>query len=350
MNVPFCDLAALNRFYGWSLKEAYNRVMARGQFILGPEIQKFEEKWAEYCGKRYAVTVGSATDAISLMLRAYGIRRGDEVIVPAHTCVATWMGVSAIGAIPVPVDVDISTFNINPLGIPEAWTEKTKAILAVHLYGRVCDMDSLRMLARHIGVPLLIDAAQAHGVKHDDLGDAAAFSFYPTKNLGAIGDGGAVVTNDQEIAHRVSHYRNLGAVTKDCHTYRASNTRMDELQAAFLLAKLPMLECSNDRRTRNAMIYGLPMASSVWHQCAITTESRDIMRQNLMQSCIQTMVHYPTTPHLQEAYVNLGYSVGAFPNAEAIARTEISLPCGPELSSAQVRYVRDCLDEMKEAA
>ncbi len=348
MNIPFSDIAAVNRFYGWALKEAYNRVAARGYFILGPEGEAFEEEWAAYCGRKYAVGVGNGTDAISFMLRAYGIGRGDKVAVPAHTCIATWMAVSAIGAAPVPVDVGMDTFNIEPMNIPFG----TKAILAVHMYGRPADMNMLRQVAYTYKIPLLVDAAQAHGIKGEFLGDSAAFSFYPTKNLGALGDGGAVVTDSEDIWSRIRHYRNLGSANKDVHLYVASNSRLDELQAAFLRAKLPMLDASNIRRARNANLYGLGKGflNNVWHQAVTFASSQRDMRRRLSERGIQTMIHYPTPPHLQPAYAHLGHSLGDFPVAERIARHGVSLPCGPELSSVQACYIRDCLSDLRVAA
>lgn len=348
MIVPFCDLRAVNAHYGWALKEAYSRVMSRGQYILGPEVEAFEQEWAAYCGRKYAVGFGNGTEALIFMMAAYGIRPGDKVIVPAHTCIATWLAVSALGAEPLPIDVDSTTGNLDPSKL--VLIEEAKAILAVHLYGRVADMDKLRAAASTHKIPLLIDAAQAHGIRGEFLGDAAAFSFYPTKNLGAFGDGGAVVTDRSEIAQLLRALRNLGSIEKDVHKVLGGNSRLDELQAAFLRAKLPLLDQANARRARNAELYGMSKANSVWHQCTIMSGQRDALRKRLADDGIGTMVHYPTPPHLQKAYAWLGYEKGSFPVAEAIADSIISLPCGPELSSAQVRYVASALSDSRVAA
>lgn len=348
VNVPFCDLAAVNAYYSWPLKEAYNRVMSRGQYILGPEVEAFEEEWAAYCGRKYAVGFGNGTEALIFMMAAHGIRPADRVIVPAHTCIATWLAVSALGAIPMPVDVDPVSFNLNTKTIDTAG--QYAAILAVHMYGRTADMDRLRAFSEAMSVPLLIDAAQAHGIKGEFLGDAAAFSFYPTKNLGALGDGGAVVTDSEETAQMLRALRNLGSIKKDVHVLLGGNSRLDELQAAFLRAKLPGLDDANGRREHNAMLYGLPRAHSAWHQCVITSGQRDSLRKRLAEQDVTTMVHYPTPPHLQPCYAGLGYKVGSFPIAESIAHTAISLPCGPELSHAQVRYVAGLLADSRVAA
>lgn len=347
MKVPFCNLAAVNSHYSWGLKEAYNRVMARGQYILGPEVEAFEEEWANYCGRKYAVGFGNGTEALVFMMAAVGIRPGNKVMVPAHTCIATWLAVSALGALPLPVDVDEETFNIDTKIVGGA---ECSAILAVHLYGRVADMDRLRKIAKALNVPLLVDAAQAHGIKGDLLGDVAAFSFYPTKNLGALGDAGAVVTDDENMVKMLRALRNLGSIEKDVHLVTGGNSRMDELQAAFLRAKLPGLEAANIRRARNADLYGWPRQNSVWHQCVIRSGQRDQLRKRLFDRGIGTMVHYPTPPHLQPAYASSGYGPESFPVAEALAKTVLSLPCGPELSSAEVRYVVDALADSRVAA
>lgn len=340
MRVPFCDLAARNRPYDVALRRAFDRVMWGGKFILGREVERFEERWADYCGKRYAIGTGNATDAISLMLNAYSIGRGDSVIVPAHTCIATWLAASAVGAVIVPVDVD-RYGNIDVTKIQ--MDDRVKAILAVHMYGRVCDMRNLRAIATAYGIPLLIDAAQAHGITGDDLGDAAAFSFYPTKNLGALGDGGAVVTNDEHADQVIRAMRNLGSVAKDVHHYRGGNSRLDELQAAFLNEKLNGLDADNKCRELNASIYGLSGAS-VWHQCVISNGMRAEFRRRLYNRGIDTMIHYPIPPHRQQCYAQMNY--GPFLMAELIADTGVSLPCGPEVSEEQARYVAEVIMEM----
>lgn len=338
VTVPFCDLAAVNREVAPQLESAYRRVVSRGQFVLGAEVDAFEIEWAAYCQKRYAVGVGNGMDAIALMLRACGIGPGDEVIVPAHTCVATWMGVSASGATPVPVDADVVTFLIDPDLVAAAITSRTLAILAVHLYGRPCDMTALRSIATRHGLKLLVDAAQAHGMTGEALGDAAAFSFYPTKNLGALGDGGAVVTDDTGIASQVALLRNYGSIIKNRNEVVGANSRLDELQAAFLRAKLPYLDRFNARRLANASAAGLS-SRGVHHLAVATVANRDHFRQKLAERGIETMVHYPTPPHLQPAYKHLGYPATFLPVAELLAREVVSLPIGPELTREQVDHV-----------
>jgi len=337
MTVPFCDVGAINRELSPQLESAFRRVMSRGQFVLGQEVDLFEREWAAYCGKRHAVGVGNATDAMIMMLRACDIGPGDEVIVPAHTYIATWMAVSGVGATPVPVDADDS-FLIDVNKIQAALTPKTRAILAVHLYGKPCAMEALRTIARTESLALLIDAAQAHGMTGDMLGDAAAFSFYPTKNLGALGDGGAVVTDNTDIASRIALFRSYGSITKNRHEVVSGNSRLDELQAAFLRAKLPYLDRFNARRFSNASKYGLA-TRGVHHQAVATIRNRETYRQKMAQRGIETMVHYPTPPHLQPAYAHLGYGRDSFPVAERLAREVVSFPVGPELSPDQVEHV-----------
>jgi dTDP-4-amino-4,6-dideoxygalactose transaminase len=283
------------------------------------------------------------------MLGVHGVGPGDRVVVPAHTCIATWLAVSAIGAKPVPVDVDPETLNIDAEKILRV-RDEFSAILAVHMHGRVADMSGLRVAASLRGVPLLVDACQAHGIKGAHLGDAAAFSFYPTKNLGALGDGGAILTDDEGLAEELRRLRNLGASKKDEHKVLGGNSRLDELQAAFLRAKLPHLEQDNARRARNAELYGFQRVNSVWHHCVEIEGQRSEMRKLLQERGVETMVHYPRPPHLQQAYQHLELERGSFPIAEAVADHCLSLPCGPELSEATIKYVRECVQQFKVAA
>jgi len=338
VKVPFCNLVALNAMVKPELAEAYARVMTRGRYILDVEVEAFEGEWAAYCHKTHAVGVGNGLDALALMLRAYGIGRGDEVIVPANTYVATWLAVSATGAVPVPCDPHPDTMNLH--NIASALTDKTRAILAVHLYGRPCDMKYLRGWAEELEIPLLVDACQGHGIKGSDLGDAAAFSFYPTKNLGCLGDGGAVVTNDDAVARYVRMARNYGSLHKNVHDFIGYNSRLDELQAAFLRAKLPLLDRFNRLRRDHAMDLGGD-GEGVNHHRVIRSKHRVQFQRSLHYAGIETLIHYPTPPHLQHAYAHLGYKAGAFPVTEQLAREVVSLPIGPELSLEQVRYVHD---------
>ena len=343
MDIPLSNIGAVNAEIAAELLAAYERVVASNCLVLGEEVETFEEQWAQYCDKAYAVGVGNAYDALLLILRAYGIGHGDEVIVPANTYAATWLAVTAAGALPVPVDPDPLTHNIDPANVRAARTWRTAAILAVHLYGRPADMAILRELANDWGVPLLVDAAQAHGICGDELGDAAAFSFYPTKNLGALGDGGAVVTDDPHIYRKIHTLRNYGSSSKNVHTVLGVNSRLDEMQAAFLNVKLPYLDKWNNKRKINAESYG-GTGRSVWHQYVMCVSDRLAFRNALSEYGVQTMVHYPTPPHLQEAYSYLGYKRGAFPVSERLADQVVSIPVGPELNIQQREYVKMMLE------
>lgn len=365
MRIPFCDPAAVNREIAGELRVAFERVMAGGHLILGPEVEAFESEWAEMCDVKHCVGTGNCLDALTLMLKGYGIGPGDEVIVPANTYIATWLAVTACGALPVPVDPLEATHNIDPAKAEAAVTSRTRAILAVHLYGRVADMPALRDVADRHGLALLVDAAQAHGAHGTQLGDAAAFSFYPTKNLGALGDGGAVVTNDAGIAAAVRSMGNYGSRRKNEHERIGGNSRLDELQAAFLRVKLPKLGGWNERRRRIASVFQVSLRCTVglatWstadyhHLFVIRTPERDRLRARLLEQGIGTMVHYPTPPYLQAAYSNQGaahaaprYRRGEFPIAERLAREVLSLPCGPQLTADDVGLVAGAVLEVVE--
>ena len=342
MKVPFLDIGAQNRMIQPELDAAYRRVMESGSYILGQEVDAFEREWADYCGYKHCVGVASGLDALKLILMGYGIGPGDEVIVPSNTYIATWLAVTAVGARVVPVEPDYS-MNIDPDLVGEAITSRTKAILGVHLYGKECDVDRLRLSTEAHGLKLIIDAAQGHGLKQ--LGDAAGFSFYPTKNLGCFGDGGAVVTNDTRLADRIATLRNYGSPNKNTFVLRGINSRLDELQAAFLRAKLPYLNAWNEIRQYNASRYSrdLPIVSgadNVWHQCVMTWWDRDEFRRELESIGVATAVHYPKPPHLQAAYMDHGFRRGQFPIAERLAEQCVSLPIGPELTIGQVEHVR----------
>lgn len=351
MRVPFFDVGHLNHRYREALQEAFDRVMASGQYILDQEVRRFESEWAEYCQRKYAVGFGNATEALSALLLAHGIGHGDRVIVPAHTCIATWLAVSEIGAVPIAVDVDVKTFNLEASGFlySKCRSVCAKAIIAVAMYGRAVDVEALRDIAVSNGIPLLLDAAQAHGLRGYQLADGAVFSFYPTKNLGALGDGGAVVIDDSDVAGRLRMLRNLGSSAKDVHMIQGGNSRLDELQAAFLQAKLPTLDYDNGLRVRNAKLYGLPEnAESVWHQCVIMSDCRGELMHRLDEIGVGTMVHYPKPPHLQHAFSYLGYREGDFPAAELIAKRGLSLPCNPGLTEEQVIYAASHISEALE--
>jgi len=352
MNVPFLDIQATYAELRDELDEAYRRVTASGWFLLGRECEAFEREFAEYCGVAHAVGVANGLDALALILEALGIGPGDEVLVPAHTFIATWLAVTRVGAVPVAVDVDERTCALDPGLLERAATPRTKAVIPVHLYGRPADMDPIRDFARRRTLAVVEDAAQAHGATYrgrrtGGLGTAAAFSFYPGKNLGAFGDGGAVTTDDPAIAERVRCLRNYGSRQKYVHETLGHNSRLDELQAAFLRVKLARLDEWNDRRRRLASRYaatlrgsGLTLpdvpadAGSAWHLYAVRHPERDRLQRDLAAAGVGTVVHYPTPPYRQAAYAGLGLDPAAYPVAERICREVISLPIGPHLPRA----------------
>lgn len=326
------------------ISDAVNRVIDRGWFILGAELEEFEKEFAQYCGVKYAVGVGNGLDALQLILKAYNIGEGDEVIVPAHTFIATWLAVSHVGAKPVPVDIRTSDFNIDPSKIESAVTGKTKAIIAVHLYGHPAEMNSLREIAKRHNLKIIEDAAQAHGAayfgnKTGGLGDAAAFSFYPVKNLGAFGDGGAVTTNDENLFEKIKLLRNYGSSEKYIHEIKGVNTRLDEIQAAVLRVKLKYLDSWNSQRNKLAEYYKSNLAglagkivlpqtrkdtAHVWHQFVITCPERDGLKEQLRSDGIETQIHYPVPPHRQAAYKELNQTT--FEVTEKISSSCLSLP------------------------
>jgi dTDP-4-amino-4,6-dideoxygalactose transaminase len=367
--VEFLNLRAVNAPHEAALRAAVGRVIDSGRYILGAETEAFEAEFAAYCGTKHCVGVGNGLDALQLILRAAGIDAGDEVIVPAHTFVATWLAVSQAGALPVPVEPD-ETGNLDAGAVAAAVTPRTKAILPVHLYGQPADMDALRPIAERHGLLLIEDAAQAHGARHRGrragaLGHAAAFSFYPGKNLGALGDGGAVTTDDDQLAVRVRRLRNYGAEVRYRHEAMGFNSRLDEMQAAMLRAKLPALDAENaTRRARAAQYLGLLQALApsaglvlprvrlevepVWHLFVVRHAARDELASQLAQRGIGTLVHYPTPNHRQGAYVSepLRLPAGGLPRAERWAAEVLSLPMGPALAPAQVAEVAAALHDV----
>jgi dTDP-4-amino-4,6-dideoxygalactose transaminase len=364
MTIPFLDLRGAYIELREELDAACRRVMDSGSFILGPEVEAFEREFAEYCGARHCVGVGNGLDALTLILRGYGIGPGDEVVVPANTFIATWLAVSATGARPVPVDADPVTFDLDPVRIESAITPRTRAVIAVHLYGLPADMDRIAAITRPRGIKVIEDAAQAHGSRYKGrragaLGDAAGFSFYPSKNLGAFGDGGAVVTNDEALAERVAALRNYGSRRRYEHDVQGGNSRLDELQAALLRVRLRHLDAWNRRRRDRAALYvsllsgvplGLPAVppdmESAWHLFVVRSAQRDALQRGLEARGVGTLIHYPLPPHLQPAYGNLGLREGAFPVSEALHREVLSLPMGPHLGESQVRYVAGAIAEL----
>jgi len=355
--VPFVDLQAQYPAIAPEISEAVAKVIHDADFILGREVGLFEEEFADYCEAKYAVGVDSGTSALELALRAYDIGPGDEVITAANTFIATALAISHAGAKPVLVDVDPYTYTIDVAKIAEAITARTKAILPVHLYGHPAHMDPIRELAEKFGLVVIEDACQAHGSRYKgkragSLGHAAAFSFYPGKNLGAFGDGGMVVTNDHEIAKRLEMLRNYGQKEKYHHQFRGYNRRLDTLQAAILRVKLKYLDKWNAARRWNAKLYQECLdgagvvtpneaagAESVWHLYVIRTENRDMVRENLLGRGISPGIHYPIPIHLQPAYKDLGYKRGDFPITEGHAERILSLPMYAELTPESIKYV-----------
>lgn len=347
--IPFLDLKAPYAELRQELDEAWRRVMESGWYILGREVEAFEEEFAAYCGARHCVGVGNGLDALHLALRAMDIGPGDEVIVPSNTFIATWLAVSFAGATPVPVEPDERTYNIDPLRIEEAVTPRTKAIIPVHLYGQPADMDPINATAARHGLKVVEDAAQAHGARYrgrrvGTLADAAGFSFYPGKNLGAVGDGGAITTDDAKLAERLREMRNYGSRRKYVHEAKGFNSRLDELQAALLRVKLRRLDEWNRRRaalaarykalfeeTRVAVPFVPSWAEPAWHLFVVRSPRRDELTARLDKEGIGWLIHYPTPPHLQRAYRPLGFAVGTFPVSERLAREVLSLPFGPHL-------------------
>ena len=350
-NLAFLDLTAPHREIAAELEHAYEKVLASGHFIMGPELEAFEAEYAAYCGTRYCVGVGNGLDALHLTLRAWGIGPGDEVIVPSNTFIATWLAVTQAGATPVPVEPDGETYNLDASRLEAALTPRTRAIIAVHLYGQPADMDPICAFARKHGLKVLEDAAQAHGARYKNratggIGDAAAFSFYPGKNLGALGDGGGITTNDAELDARLRALRSYGSTVKYHHPIQGFNSRLDELQAAVLRIKLRRLDEWNERRAEVAAWYvrNLPellpglilpkvpeWAKPAWHLYVVRSTDRDGLQRQLASQNVGTIIHYPVPPHLQDAYASLGLQPGSLPIAERLAREVISLPMGPHL-------------------
>jgi dTDP-3-amino-3,4,6-trideoxy-alpha-D-glucose transaminase len=358
MTVPFLDLACANAELRSELDDTWNRVVGRGHFILGQECAAFEQEFAAYCGAAHAVGLSNGLDAIHLLLLAYGIGPGDEVIVPSMTFIATWLAVTYAGATPVAVEPDERTFNLDPSRLEAAITPRTKAILLVHLYGQPADVDAIRAVAERRGIRVIEDAAQAHGARcrgrrAGALADAAAFSFYPSKNLGALGDGGAITTDDAAIAERVRLLRNYGSRAKYANDVKGYNCRLDELQAALLRVKLRRLDAWNARRSAVAERYsaalagiaGLtlpsqpPWAEPVWHLFVVRAARRDELQRHLAAQGIETLIHYPIPPHVSDAYAEARERLGPLPVAELLAASALSLPIGPHITGAQVEAV-----------
>lgn len=359
--VPFLDLRAITAAQAPALRAAFDRVVGSGWFILGDELAAFEREYATYCEAEHTVGVANGLDALSLGLRALNIGPGDEVIVPTNTYIATWLAITHVGAVPVPVEPIEATYNIDPGRIAAAITPATRAIMLVHLYGQSADLDPILALAKEHGLAVIEDAAQAHGARYKGRrigshGDLVTWSFYPGKNLGALGDGGAVTTDNPAIADRLHVLRNYGSRVKYHNEEIGYNSRLDELQAALLRAKLLCLDAENARRGEIAAAYlaafpgnrlVLPVvpdwADPAWHLFVIRHPDRDAFADRLRAAGVATVIHYPVPPHLQPAYANLNFGPGAFPIAERIHKEVISLPIGPTMSDADVAQVIDAV-------
>ena len=356
--IKFLDLHKINERFRGEMDAAAKRVLDSGWYLLGKENEAFEREFAAYCGVKHAIGCANGLDALKLVIKAMGIGPGDEVIAPANTYIASLIAISANDATPVLVEPDISTYLIDPAKIEERITSRTKAVMVVHLYGRACEMGAISAIAKRHGLKVIEDCAQAHGAtfggkRVGNLGDAAGFSFYPGKNLGCLGDGGAVTTNDDELAKKVRALRNYGSDVKYHFPYRGTNSRLDEIQAAWLRVKLPHLDADNARRAEIAARYcreianpaiTLPMAvdcsrqlSNVWHVFSVRTERRDAFQAYLTEKGIQTVIHYPIPPHRQPAYTEW-HGLG-FPITEKIHETIISLPISPVMTDAEVAEV-----------
>jgi len=365
MQVPTLDLKRQYAAYKKEIDEAVKAVLEKGNFILGEEVSVLEKEFSVYCGCECAVAVASGTDAIELTLRAMGIGSGNEVITTPFSYIATSVAISNVGAKPVFVDIDPRTYTIDTAKIEKAVTRNTKAILPVHIYGHPADMQNINDLAKKHNLKVVEDACQAHGAQYKgrkvgSLGNAGCFSFYPSKNLGAYGDGGMVTANDGPLCEKIKIYRNCGRKTKYEHIFKSSNSRLDTIQAAILLVKLKHLDEATASRRKNAARYnellfgikdlvGLPLESEdvrhVYHLYAVQVSDRNKVAQFLQDNGVNTLMHYPIPIHLEEAYKDLGHKKGDFPVAEALCDRVLSLPMFPELTDGEIGYVADKLKE-----
>jgi dTDP-4-amino-4,6-dideoxygalactose transaminase len=365
--VPFGDLRRQYQSIRSEIDEAVRRVLERGWYVLGSEVEQFESDFAGYLGVSHVIGVGSGTEALHLALVACGVRPGDEVVTAPNTCVPTASAISAAGAVPVFADIDPSSFNLDPGKLERAITARTRAVVPVHLYGRAADLDPILDVCRRWSVPVVEDNAQGHGAtykgrKLGTIGAAGCFSFYPSKNLGAFGDGGAVATNNDETAARLRRLRNYGEERRYFHSIKGFNSRLDELQAAILGTKLRFLDAWNERRQEIAALYDREITnplvtkpsppppqfgSHVYHLYVLRCERRDELRDYLAVRGVGTQVHYPVPVHLQDAYRDLHHQVGAFPAAEQSCAEVLSLPIYPELSDEESLYVAQCVEDFK---
>lgn len=361
--VKFLDLLGFHERDKALYLQAFEEVLTSGSYIHGPQVASFEEEFAAYCGAKYCIGVGSGLDALALVIRAFEFEPGSEIIVPANTFIASFLAISQNLCVPVPVDPHPMTMNMDPASVERAITAKTRAIMPVHLYGMPCDMDAIHAIADRHGLKVIEDAAQAHGAtyKQHRIGrskDAAAFSFYPGKNLGAIGDGGAITTDDENLAHKLRALRNYGSRQKYVHEFKGTNSRLDEVQAALLRVKLRMLERDTVSRRRIADVYvaeirnpavQLPVIEegydSSWHLFVVRTPQRESLRQHLAAQGVETLIHYPIPCHKQGAYEEC--AALSLPNAEKMADQVLSLPMSATLTEEEARYVAACINQWK---
>ncbi len=369
MKIPYLNLKAENAPIAEELNAATRRVVESGWYILGKEVEAFEAEFAAYCGVGHCIGVANGLDALHIILKAYGIGAGDEVIVPSNTYIATVLAISAVGATPVFVEPDADTYNLDGAGVEAAVTPRTRAIMPVHLYGQTTRMDVLNDIARRHGLKVIEDNAQSQGAmfqgrKTGNLGDAAATSFYPTKNLGCLGDGGAVTTNDGELAERIRRIRNYGQKTKYVNDCVGMNSRLDEMQAAILRVKLNYLDQWNQRRRELAKVYFSELASvpevtlpkviaddsHIFHLFVIRHPRRDQLQAHLAERGIGTLIHYPIPPYRQECYRDSEFAKGAFPVADELAAQVLSLPMSQMLTEDDVAFISKAIREFRAAA
>lgn len=362
MKIQFLDLKSINLKYESEIKDAVSKVIDSGWYIRGKQVEAFEKEFANFCGTKHCIGVGNGLDALILILRAMEIGEGDEVIVPSNTYIATALAVSYVGAKPIFVEPNESTFNIDPEKIEASITSKTKAIMVVHLYGQLCEMEKISKIAKKHNLKVIEDSAQSHGatdkngVKSGNFGDASGFSFYPGKNLGAIGDGGAVTTNDADLAEKIRAIANYGSHKKYHNLYKGVNSRLDEIQAAILRVKLKYLAEDTEIRQKIAKYYleniknskiTLPHVSfdkaHVWHLFVIKTENRENLQNYLKQHEIETLIHYPIAIHKQQAYKELNHL--SYPIAEELAEIVISIPISPVMSQEEVERVVEVFND-----
>lgn len=366
MKVKFVDLSAQHKTLETEIKEVFNRVLANCSFVLGPEVEKFEKAFASYCEVAHCVAVTNGTAALQLVLQGLGVGPGDEVITVAHTFIATAEAINAAGARPVFVDIDPASYTMDPALLEKAISPRTKAIIPVHLYGQPADMDAINAIAAKHNLPVIEDSCQAHGAKYKgrragSLSTAACFSFYPSKNLGACGEGGAVTTNDAELTKKLRMLRDHGSVKKYEHDFPAYNLRLEGIQGGVLAVKLPHLDGWNDNRRALAKRYDemfagskigtprqMPYAEHVYHLYIVVVENREALRKALSEQGIENGLHYPVPLHLQKAYADLGYKKGDFPISEHVAANHVSLPMYAELPVEHAEHVAKTVLEILE--